>query len=509
MGLFKVGPQVNDVEVYVHNYYEHFKRTVSRMDIKFRIANTVVNIKNNLRTSVAGISGEIIKHEQRYLSIFNMNSKDDYFKEYSDFKNNSKDEVVDAMFDFVDISANSLKEIEAIFVRRYGEVVKLHGKGSTKADKEYAFKKIQNDIKGGTFYKNSTAFFKGLLLEYNIVQKKGALDTTEEALMRRHAAHLSSAKKLGLKEAPKTLPQARKLATEARSGTDGFGVAFEVIAGMMISSLNRFISGAFPVKQGRVELVGDTDYERNYVTDTTVRVADINVGIDVKSNKVLYKKGTQRQGYGYEILSAIYLGKGGFNNIGESSMNGDTKTKFAGVLSQPNPEFLKQLTYILVNGTVFAEEGSGLKITDEAEQGMRTLFIVGGLVDFIVTYISQATKGGKSQLLLMVGEEIMFTTDFIETMTQMIESIKPETGKMFGINYKLLAEGKKNTIAEGLKTEMLKSKLVHVRNGIDTYAELFNKVGSKEMKQITGKALQRSMRISLVIPLREVFKGRK
>lgn len=500
MGLFKVGPQFDEVEVYVHNRYEHFKRTVSRMDIKGKVSKTVQQIQLRMRSSTSSISKKIIAYENLYLSYFNMKSKDEYYREFNNAKKSSDNEVIKAMYDFVDIAPKNVKELKNIILRRFGENVKLTGKGAKERTKQ-ALNKLYDSMKSENddFYQNSNKFFTNLLAEYDIVQNKDAKKTSDDSISKRVNAYKESVAKMKLKKAPETVAKAQKQAAQARKGTDGFGVSYEPLAGAVVQSVNSFISGA--IRQGPIEVVADKNYDKNYTTDVKFPIMDLTVGIDVKSNKVIYKKTTGRQGYGYELLSSIYLGKGGFAELGSSK-------NFGGILLDPDPEFLKKLTYILVNATVFADSAGGLKSANEAEQGLRTLFVVAGLMDFIVIYISKAINDSRSQLLIMAGDEIIFTTDFIDKMIEMIEKIKPETGKLYGINYKLLEEGKTNMMPEGLKTQMLKHKLSYVRKGVNTYAELFTKVGSKEMKQITSKALQRSMEISINVPLSKIFEKR-
>lgn len=509
MGLFKVGPKVNEVEVYVHNRYEHFKTTVNKMQVQGKIRSTVMKIKNNIRGKVTSIQGAVNLQEKKYLGILGKKTKKEYYDEFSIYKNRSDDSILNAMYSFTDLSPTTTANLEEIILRRFDKNINLQSGGGVKDRRKEAFKMLYAEMQkeNQVFYKDANNFFNSLVSEYEINNKNAADQTNLPALLKRQEALDSSAKKLQMTKPPKTIKAAQTQAAQLRKTDKGFGVSFEPVAAGVVKSLNSFINGA--LKQGRIEVVGDTKYEKNYTTDATFTVMDMNIGVDVKSNKALYQKGTQREGYSYEILSSVFLGKGGFSELGSTSSNGAVIQKFGNILSQPDPEFLKQMAYILVNSTVFQAEGVKIKAVNEAQQGLRTILIIGGLIDFIVTYIARATKGDRQQLLLFVGDEIIFTTDFINHMVKMIESINPNKLKtIYGINYKILDEGSTNKVPEGLKKKMLKEKLRLVRNGTNTYAELFNQLGAQEMKQITSAALQRSMQISLNIPLSELFKNR-
>ena len=500
-----MGPKVNDVEVYVHNRYEHFKRTADRMEVQGKIKSTVGKIKQNISQKVMSIQGAVMLQEKKYLHTIGVKTKDDYYKEFTNYKNTSDDSILNAMYSFTDLSPATIADLEAIILRRFGVQTNL----TTKKDKEDAFAMLYQEMQkeNQVFYKDANNFFNSLISEYEINNKKAADQTALPALLKRQEALNSSAKKLQMTKPPKTIKGAQRQAAQLRKTDKGFGVSFEPVAAGVVKSLNSFVNGA--LKQGRIEVVADTNYEKNYTTDATFTVMDMNVGVDVKSNKALYKKSTQRQGYGYEILSSVFLGQGGFSELGRTASNGTVIKKFGNILSNPDPEFLKKMTYLLVNSTVFQAEGVKIKAANEAQQGLRTILIIGGLIDFIVTYIANATKGDREQLLLFVGDEIIFTTDFIDHMVKMIESINPNKLKtIYGINYRILDEGSTNKVPEGLKKKMLKEKLRLVRNGTNTYADLFTKLGAQEMKQITSAALQRSMQINLNIPLSKLFKNR-
>ena len=510
MKLFKTGPTVNDVEVYVHNRYEHFKRTADRMQVQGKIQSTVMKIQRSVRKKVLEISSGVKLQESKYLVKLGKRTKEEYYNEFSIYKNASDDAMLNSLYAFTDLSPSNYAHLEEIIYRRFGKNINLQdGKGVRKR-REDAFKMLYAEMQkeNAEFYKSATTYYKNLIKEYEINNKKGTDQSSLEALQKRQEALKQSAAKLKLKKAPTTVKGAQRQAAQLRSTDMGFGVSFEPVAGGIIKSLNNFINSALP--QGTIEAVADKNYDTNYTTDVTFKVADMNIGVDVKSNKALYKKSTQKEGYGYDILSSIFLGKGGFSELGKTAANGQVVQKFGNILSNPDPEFFKKMLYLLVNSTVFQAEGVPTKATNQAEQGLRSMLIIGGLIDFIVTYIARATNQSRQQILLLVGDQIIFTTDFVEHMVEMIESINPNNLKtIYGINYRILDEGATNKIGEGLKKKMLKEKLRLVRKGVNTYKALFSDEKLRaDMQTITSAALQRSMQINLNIPLSKLFEKR-
>lgn len=518
MKNFTVGAKVNNVRVYAHSFFEHFNQTVQEMEIKSEIAKTVEDIKSNVRQSVSGIGGRVRDHEKKYLKILGFKNKDQYFEAFANPQVNSDFfKARDAMFEFTDQSIGSKEDLEEALVRRFGGSARIGSQAAVKSGKAdftiaSGLKKIHQAIisESKPFFQETEKYFKGIMGENAIIANKGVDQTSFDAVVKRQEALRSSIERLKLnKTPPKTLKESVSRGGAARGGTYGLGVAYELIAGILVDSIH----GSARTTVDNIALVGDEDEkgkrEKFFTTDATVKLGEMTIGIDVKSNKVLYKKDTRKEGMGYDLLSAIFLGTGGSGFAQLGNKGGMKGTKIKGLLSSPNPEFLKQLIYILVNDTVFQSEGKGLSNVMQANDGLKQLFIIAGMIDFIVKFISNATKEGEhSQLLLLLGEKIIFTSDFIDHIVEMIEGIVAGSGAMYGITYKLLDEGR-NNIGEGLKGDLLKEKLMHIRQGSTTYDDIFKKVGNSDnMKGIVSKALNRSMLIKLKIPMTAVFSKR-
>jgi hypothetical protein len=308
---------------------------------------------------------------------------------------------------------------------------------------------------------------------------------------------------------PPTLKKAITQAAKLRKGTDGLGVSFEPVAGLAFSSFNDFLNKKFNKDSfsGKRKLVGDSDRENQYTTDITVEVGEINIGIDIKSQSAIYLKSVQKQGYANEILSAMFLGEGGFAEL--KNFNSKEDLSFGSLAPSGGEELFKKLTYILVNSSVFEDEGGKLKGAQEAERALRSILIIGGFVDFIATYLSKAINDSRQQLLLFTGEKLIFTSDFIERLIQMVEKINVDKlDSLYGMNIEI-SDNEQSGIAEELKTKLLKNKLRVLRkDGIDTYEQLFRNPEIREsIKTITSKSLQRTMKINIKAPISTLFKG--
>jgi hypothetical protein len=309
-------------------------------------------------------------------------------------------------------------------------------------------------------------------------------------------------------EPPTTLAKAVTRAAKLRKGTGGLGVAFEPVAGMALSIFNDFLSNKFNAKalSGKKRISGDSDRDSQYTTDINVQVGEINVGIDIKSQSAIYLKSIQRQAYANEILAAMFLGQGGFSEL--EAFDNTTGISLGGLVKGGEAELFKKLTYILANSSVFAQDGGKLKEVDEAERSLRSILIIGGFVDFIVTYLSKAINTSRSQILLFTGEKLIFTSDFITRLVDMVQKINPENMRsLYGMNI-TVEDNKQSEIAEGLKTNLLEQKLKLIQKGTDTYEALFaNPELRKSMQTITSKALQRTMTINIKAPLSTLFSG--
>lgn len=511
MSEFKVSSDVSKVEVYVHNRYEHFKRTIARMSISKQVHTTVNQVKKNLESRVTVYLQLVMTEELKYLGSIGINSKADYYKEFSKYKQSGTNEIYKLFYNFTDMSASKYTELEKIYERRFKEEVNLHGGTGVKERRKQALARIQKDIieQNEKFMTASDEYLRNLLVEYLNLESDGDQASTE-ALNKRISAMRTTWGQMtnSTEEPPTTLAKAVKRAAQLRKGTGGLGVAFEPVAGMALSAFNDFLSNKFNAKalSGKKRIAGDSDRDNQYTTDINVQIGEINVGIDIKSQSAIYLKSIQRQAYANEVLAAMFLGEGGFSEL--QAFDNTTGISLGGLVKGGEAELFKKLTYILSNSSVFAQDGGKLKQVDEAEQALRSILIIGGFVDFIVTYLSKAINNSRSQILLFTGEKLIFTSDFIMRLVDMVKKINTENMRsLYGMNI-AIEDNKQSEIAEGIKTKLLKQKLQLIRTGTDTYQALFaNPELRRSMQTITSKALQRTMTINIKAPLSTLFSG--
>jgi hypothetical protein len=189
MSEFKVSPDVNKVEVYVHNRYEHFKRTIARMSISKQVHTTVNQVRNNLASRVNGYLRLVIKEELKYLGSIGVNSKADYYKEFSKYKQLPTNEIYQLLYNFTDMSASNYAELEKIYERRFKEEVNLQGGEGVRDRRKQALATIQKDIieKNEKFMSASDEYLRNLLAEYLNLEGDGDQASTE-ALNKRISA---------------------------------------------------------------------------------------------------------------------------------------------------------------------------------------------------------------------------------------------------------------------------------------------------------------------------------
>jgi hypothetical protein len=186
MSEFKVSSDINKVEVYVHNRYEHFKRTISRMTISKQVKLTINTIKNNLKNKMRHRLNRVRVAELQYLSKIGIKDKKEYYREFSQYKDGATTEVMQLLYNFTDMSASNYAELERIYERRFNEEVELQKGEGVQNRRREALARIQKDIiqKNKKFMDNSEDYLKNLLTEHQNFQDGGD-QATDEALNKR------------------------------------------------------------------------------------------------------------------------------------------------------------------------------------------------------------------------------------------------------------------------------------------------------------------------------------
>lgn len=517
MSEFIVSANVDQVEVYVHNRYEHFKRTISRMSISKQVQTSINQVKLNLEGKIQKKLSEVIRQEKKYLMSIGLISKEKYYEEFSTYKTTPTNDIMQVFYNFTDLSASNYAELEKIYARRFIEEVDLQKGTGVQSRRREALGRIRQDIvkKNQAFMDSSEEFLENLLKEYANFTQYGE-EANPQALNKRIEAMKTTWKAMTNSNAapPKTLNEAKTQAGKLRKTTKesaGLGVSFEPVAGLVFGMFNDYLNDEFNAKRfsgkaGKKRIVADKNKDKQYTTDISVQVGEITVGIDIKSQSAIYLKDIERQAYANEVLAAMFLGEGGFSQM--RGLNIEEGMNFGALIPNTDADFFKKLVYVLVNSSVFESDGGKLKQTDEVEKALRSILIIGGFIDFIATYLSKALNDSRSQILLFTGEKLIFTSDFIGRLVEMVKGINTENmGNLYGMRINM-SDNEKSKIASNLKTDLLEQKLSLIRKNVNTYESLFRNAELRQsMQTITSKALQKTMTIHITAPIGTLFKG--
>jgi hypothetical protein len=277
------------------------------------------------------------------------------------------------------------------------------------------------------------------------------------------------------------------------------GIMLEPLAGMFLTNFhNKTEDGLQKIVKNKeqnvtMQLTGDMGTSKVGVTDLVLMLGDMNVGVDVKSSAKLYTKSTQGSGYGYELTAQILLGEGGL-------------TDFFGNLGGQDPELMKKIAYILVNMSIF-EVTEGLKDPgkkEEAYRSMRSLVMMGAIVDFIRKYIQEFDNKYRKQILIMAGNQVYFLTELIDMLVYMIKKIKSASGSAYG-SFAYITSKRDESVNVGEHKNLLGKKREVMKNNSVRYETLFNSLGRSEMKKFVAPALRRTMQVRLALPLSATF----
>jgi len=491
MSQFKVGSKISQVEVYVHNYQEYFLRTVERMRIAEQAQASVNAVGSNLEQRVKKYKTIIKEVEDQYIRLAGFKNKKEYRAAFINKTENLNDEVSVLVNDYVNLSPDNLKSLQAYIER---------GTGKQLSRKE-ALAEISKRLP--TLVQGMGEVMSLVAAEQQKIQKNDFTETNAEALKRRRQEKQKISAKIAKEDlvnklgSARTLKEYRPLMTDLRF--QHLGIMFEPLAGIFLANFHNKTQEGFETMTNKkisnvtMQLTGDMGTDKVGVTDLVLKIGDMVVGVDVKSSAKLYTKSTQRSGYGYELTSEILLGKGGM-------------TKFFGNLGGQDPELMKKLAYILVNMSIF-EKVEGLKDPGkktEAYKAMRSIVMMGALVDFMKSYIEKFDNMYRKQILIMAGNQVYFLTELIDMLVYMIQKIKSTSSSNYG-GFAYLASKKDESVNVGEHKNLLAKKREVMKNNPIKYEILFNRLGRNEMKKFVGPALRRTMQVRLALPLSATF----
>lgn len=491
MDQFKVGTNVEQVEVYVHNYQEYFLRTVERMKIAADAQASVNAVGSNLEKAVEGYKTTIEKIEDEYIKLSGFKNKKQYREAFMKRTENLSDEVTKTLKDYVMLSPENLKSLQAYTEKTTGKPM------SRKEAKAEIARRLPNLIK------NMGEVMTQVAKEQQKIQNNDFTETNREALLKRRKAKQAAAKKVADEKLTKKLIDTRNM-KEFRKQVASLrfqhlGIMFEPLAGMFLANFhNKTEEGLQKIIDGKkqnvtMQLTGDMGTNKVGVSDLALDLGELVVGVDVKSSAKLYTKSTQKGGYGYELTSQILLGEGGI-------------TQFFGNLGGQDPELLKKIAYILVNMAIF-EKVEGLKDPGKKEEGyraMRSIVMMAAIVDFMKSYIKKFDNMYRKQILIMAGDQVYFLTELIDMLVYMIQKIKSTSGSAYG-GFAYIASKKDESVNVGEHKNLLAKKREVMKNNSVKYETLFSALGRSEMKKFVAPALRRTMQVRLALPLSATF----
>jgi hypothetical protein len=491
MSQFKVGSKISQVEVYVHNYQEYFLRTVERMEIAKQAQASVNAVGSNLEKAVKKYKTVIKEVEDQYIRLSGFKNKKEYRAAFINKTENLNDEVAVLLNDYVNLSPDNFKSLQAYIER---------GTGKQLSRKE-ALAEISKRLP--TLVKGMGKMMTLASIEQQKIQKNDFTETNIAAIKRRRQEKEKVIEKIAKEDlvnklgSAKTLKEYRPLMTDLRF--QHLGIMFEPLAGIFLSNFHNKAQEGFETMTNKkipnvtMQLTGDMGTDKVGVTDLVLHLGDMTVGVDVKSSAKLYTKSTQRSGYGYELTSSILLGQGGI-------------TKFFGNLGGKDPDLMKKIAYILVNMSIF-EKVEGLKDPGkktEAYKAMRSIVMMGAIVDFIKKYIEEFDNIYRKQILIMAGDQVYFLTELIDMLVYMIKQIKSTSSSNYG-GFAYVKSKKDESVNVGEHKNLLAKKREVMKNNPVKYEILFNKLGRNEMRKFVGPALRRSMQVRLALPLSATF----
>jgi hypothetical protein len=491
MKKFKVGTKVEQVEVYVHNYQEYFLRTVERISIAKEAQASINNVASNLESAVKKYQTKIEKVENKYIKLSGFKDKESYRAQFIDKMENLNDEVSSLIKDYVNLSPDSLKSLKAYMEKSTG----------IKMTQAQALKKIKTRLEP-TIKLMGTAMSL-VAREQQKIQNNDFTETNAAALEKRKKekdkalAKVADSELISKIQNAKTLKDYRPFITDLRY--QHLGIIFEPLAGLFLTQFHNKTQNDLEKTTNKkmsnvtMQLTGDMGTGKVGVTDLVLHIADMVVGVDVKSSAKLYTKSTQRSGFGYELTSEILLGKGGL-------------TKFFGDLGGEDPELMKKIAYMLVNMSIF-EKVEGLKDPgkkEEAYKAMKSLVMMGAIIDFMKKYIKEFDNKYRKQILVMAGDQVYFLTDLINMLVYMIRQMKSTSAVNYG-SFAYFKSKKDESVNVGQHKNLLAKKREVMQNNPVKYEVLFNHLGKNEMKKFVAPALRRTMQVRLALPLSSSF----
>ena len=527
IGAFSVDKR----DIYINSHYQHFKKTVD--DMKFRAQSTKVitetyrNVKEAIDKKRDDISEQedlllqTIYGETGFLAKYRFKSdmrvslgKDPFVQSYLETREDtlSIDDALKRGFDVAEKAINKQK-----------------GSNKQSAKTQY----IQEKLKG---YKDMFKMISEYLdTLFKIIEKFPESNPSKHKnflkTMRGKAKAISeSANKNYVKKAPNSFRDMLKLMrdiedgkvdTLAKASTDLVSKMFRAVNETMyeLVVLAASMEALFKTENVTVEMIGEAlkngkvtwvgpagmsakNKDSLGTTDLIFNFGDIKIGFDVKASREVYSKSTNKSGYVFNTIK---------NALSEQMPRGIVKGG-----SSIGGDYIEKFAYVLTTMlTMSAIKKSGIEVPNAAPINSAEMYsemylpiqrvaLVTAAAHFIDEYLYLFKTDLRSQIVILMGDNVMFLTEFIDHVASKIYSV------MTGGNYDNIGfvdfpsiqaqvdkEYSKGFLPKGLVKKMVDDKVDLQRSlfspggGADSgtiYPRLFSQL-TPQMNAITNKVL--------------------
>jgi hypothetical protein len=150
-------------------------------------------------------------------------------------------------------------------------------------------------------------------------------------------------------------------------------------------------------------------------TDFVFKVATLKIGYDIKASRTLYTKNFSAQGAFFDIIRSV-IDKSPELEIFKNS-------------SLKDKNFLNELAYSLVNaaalraaeldgegnnnGLPLSSEGKDEKTKKDVHSTLQKIALTGALVRFLDEYMSSYHNEIRSQIIILLGDNVIFLSEFL------------------------------------------------------------------------------------------------
>ena len=543
-------------EVYVNTHFQHFKKTIEALSLKDKMKHITEKVSQNLVDGIVDNRNKVYQIEEKFLKEMKKPGGQVGRNEFKkDFKTAMQED--DLASKYLKIRDEGFSQEQAVSTGEY-TLSQLRARNSERKLSPTKNKKYsgatQKYIRERTreiqdFFGEIQIFLDTI---YDIYEKlpSGSGPEIVELLntMRGRAKFLAQdAKKMRLtadekkkKNFPKLVRMLRDIANGKITSLSELGNNFhmtmyrsvnetmmELVSASAVAHLfskgheKGLASLAKAVEDGGFEHVGpagmiaDSAYGK---TDYIFKVGKMKIGFDVKANREIYSTSASRNYIFLEFIENAFKSKLPKEVI--KGLGGNSET------------FINAFSYALVNMYVMDKiNKSGIKVPNAAAvdtaflkenifHPVQELAVLLGVAHFIDEYLAKFNQENRDQIIIQLGDNIVFLTEFITHIQKItMEIIGGKTTAQDSLGYvnmgsvvkeagslsknpisqtwiKELSEAKTNWLRDRL--DYKKTKTFDVTSGTGKfYPFMFNDLKTDYMKKIADSVLSKDWQIQM------------